>query len=107
VLKVVESRLLGYRSRSTDVAYVFCMIYYCFIDCILVFNSVIPYTLYFNCVVTVPPAYSLLTPIKQLVCKTVKFIGSIVSQYEEEDSGGRPSDPGGVSKLLAARCLFF
>jgi hypothetical protein len=47
----------------------------------------------------------LLTPTKQLVCKTVKFIGSIVSQFEEEDSGGRQSDPGGVSKLLAARRL--
>jgi hypothetical protein len=46
-----------------------------------------------------------LTPTKRLVCKTMKFIGSIVSQHEEEDSGGRQSDPGGVLKLLAARCL--
>jgi hypothetical protein len=49
----------------------------------------------------------LLTPTKRLVCETMKFIGSIVPQYEEEDSGGRQSDPGGVSKLLLARCLVF
>jgi hypothetical protein len=49
----------------------------------------------------------LLTATKRLVCKTIKFISSRVSQYEEEGSGGRQSDPDGVSKLLAVPFLVF